>query len=219
MNEYKKKIDEIHAPESLITATLNRIHEEEKVQETTKIIKKPHRWIGISSMATVAAAIVLAIGLSGSNSRVNLIYNTVPETIVRTMSTEQTQDSMDVEEYSDYLGLDIQNLMENAALIKSEIHVVYEGEGIKEDEGCAYYNVGGEQVMIRFSKTMVVVPENLVGGEMSEVNGQAILAGVSRNGKEHMAAFEGNGINCFLSSSTMEQQEFEAFLLNFLKIF
>lgn len=238
MDKYRKKIDEMHAPEELITATLNKIHEEEKLQSATnssdtdiskkivagqrniQTVRKRNRWIGVSSLATVAAAVVIVIGLSGrSNPQMNLVYNTVPESIVRIATGEQTEDTMDIAEYSNYLGLDIQNLMDNATLIKSEIRVIYEGETVKEEEGTAYYNVNGEQMMIRFSKTVNTIPENLEAGEISEVNGQTILAGVSENGKERMAAFERNGITCFLISYSMEQQEFEEFLSGFLKNF
>lgn len=224
MIEYKKKTDEIHAPESLITATLDRIHEEEKMQSNANCnneavvpkTAKIYKW-GRAAFATVAAAIVLVIGLSGNNSQLNLVYNTVPESIVRTVTGEQAENNMTVEDYSAYLGIDIQKPTENANMIKSEINVAYDGETVVEDEGTVYYNVDGEQMMIRFSRTVDTAPDNLAIGKTSEVNGQTILVAVSENGTERMATFKRNGISCFLLSYSMEQQEFEAFLVSFLE--
>ncbi len=211
MNEYKKKVDDIHAPEALIHATLNRIHEEEKN------IIRPRKWAAGFTAVAAAAAVVLMIGLNnGNSSGVNLVYNTVPETLVRSMDGEQTESSMSVEDYSDYLGLDIQKPTENATLVKAEIRVVRDGDTVTEDEATVIYNVDGEQMMIQYSKTMDIVPENLLTGEMSDVNGQPVKVAVSENGKEHMAVFESGDVTFFVISYSMEKQEFEKFLLNFL---
>ena len=233
MDGYKKKINEIHAPEDLIKSTLSKIQEEEKkqqavngeantmLQEKTSEQKKEGRKrsrVGVAALATIAAAIVLVIGLSrGNQPQLNLKYNTMPETIVRAVIGEHTESNMSLEEYSAYLGMDIENLIENATLIKTKIYVVYEENAIVEDEGTAFYNVDGEQMMIRFSKTGNTMPETLREGEASQVDGRMVWAGVSENGKERMAAFEDKGISYFLMSYSMEQQEFEEFLTEFLK--
>ena len=244
MDSYKKKIDEIHAPESLIEATLNRIHEEEKsqsgIQNTVQagngekkanaeqknsvdkrvvsIGSRRNKWMGATTFAVAAAAVVIMMGVnSGSGAEVNLVYNTVPESIVKTITGDEAEDTMDVTTYSEYLGLNIQKPTENATLIKSDISIRYEDEAVKADEGTLYYNVNGEQMMIRFSKTMSMVPDNLAEGEWSELEGQKLLVGESENGKERMAAFECNGVNCFLFSNSMEQSTFEGFLTDFLQ--
>ena len=97
MEEYKKKLKEIHAPEELIQKTIHKIHEEEKQQEEkqqkekqqgdtdsrensqiqkstntigrmTKQAGKTHKWAVVSSLITVAAAVVLVVGLSRMNN-------------------------------------------------------------------------------------------------------------------------------------------------------
>ena len=257
MEEYKKKLKEIHAPEELIQKTIHKSHEEEKQQEEkrqegkqqeekqqkekqqgdtdsrensqiqkstntigrmTKQAGKTHKWAVVSSLITVAAAVVLVVGLSRmNNEQLHLVYNTVPETLLRTSFGEQEGNAMDAESYSDYLGIDIQNLTENASLVKTEIYVVYEGENIVEDEATAVYNVDGEQVLIRFSKTMDTMPEALTTGEPSIVNGVTVVAGQSENEKERMAAFEYNGMKCFVISYSMDQEAFEIFLRELLE--
>ena len=230
MNEYKKKVDGIHAPESLINATLNKIHEEEKMQEMTgeavkteigkpeQNIIRPRRWAAGFTAVAAAAAMVFVIGLSNRNgSQMNLIYNTVPETLVRSVDDEQSENSMRVEAYEKYLGMDIQKPTENATLVKAEIWVARDGDTITEDESTIIYNVDGEQMMIQYSKTKDIVPENLLTGELSEVNGQPVKLAVSANGKEYMAVFEVGEVTCFMISYSMEKQEFETFLQEFLK--
>lgn len=246
MDSYKKKIDEIHAPESLIEATLNRIKEEENSRSSMRntaqqgnvekkvnaeqkgrgekrvvaIGSKRNKWMGVTTLVAAAAAVVIMIGVnSGSDTGINLVYNTVPESIVKTVTGDEAEDTMDVTVYSEYLGLDIEKPTKNAILIKSDISIRYEGEVVKEDEGTLYYNVDGEQMMIRFSKTMSMVPDNLAEGEWSELEGQKLLLGESENGKERMAAFECNEVNCFLLSNSMDQTTFETVLTEFLKSF
>lgn len=223
--EYRKKVDEIHAPEALINATLNRIHEEEKLQngikgtttEPAKNIIRPRRWAAGFTAVAAAAAMVLAIGLSrGGSQEINLVYNTVPETLVRTMEGEQAENDMDVVSYSDYLGIDIQTPTENVTLVKAEIRVEQDGDVVTEDEGTVIYNVEGNQMVVQYSKTLNVMPENLMEGAASDVDGQQVYAAVSQNGKERMAAFERGGITCFLVTYSMEEQEFEEFLVDFL---
>lgn len=241
MDGYKRKVDGIKAPEALIAITLDKLHEEEKKQmsdepdaeqakaacnsinknslserRTIQKSGRRTRWITTSVLATAAAAVLFVIVLGGQE-KVLLNYNTVPETIVRPISEEQTESTMEAEAYSDYLGIDIQNPIDNAQFIKAKIHVVYDGETVKEDEAEAYYNVDGDQLMIRFSGTIGVMPENLAAGKESEVNGQVIVAGLSENGKERMAAFEKDGISFFIMSNSMDQQEFERVLLCFLE--
>lgn len=223
MNNYKKSIDQIHAPKSLIEDTLKTIHEEEKSEDTPSDTcvfrsKKSRKWVGISTFATVAAAITLIITLNiTSGNRIHLVYNTVSSDIVRPITEKQTESNMDADTYSEYLGLDLLHLVENAELIKTEIHVETEGSEITEDEGCAYYNVGGEQLMIKVSKTLDIIPKDLAEGNASELDGQTIFAGTGENDREHMAAFTWNGISFYLISYSMEQDEFETFLLDFFE--
>lgn len=215
MDGYKRKVDGIKAPEALITTTLDKLHEEEK--KTVQKPRKHKRWMGPSVLITTAAAAILLVIVLGGQEKVLLNYNTVPETIVRPVSEEQTESTMEAEAYSDYLGIDIQKPVDNARFIKAKIHVVYDEKTVKEDEAEAYYNVDGDQLMISFSRTISVMPENLAAGEESEVNGQVIVAGLSENGKERMAAFEKNGVSIFIMSNSMDQQEFERVLLCFLE--
>lgn len=232
MDNYRKKLDGMHAPESLITATINRIHEEEKLMEQSDGVElgnetaasgkshrvKRNRFAGVISIAAAAAVLILVMGMNAGNSgRMELIYNTVSETIVRSTLGEQVECDVDVDTFNEYLGVDIIHPVENAELVKSELYMEYDGDKVIADEACVYYNVDGEQLMIRYSKTLDVVPDQLESGEASEVNGLPILAGVSENEKERIAAFESDGIRYFIMSNSMDQETFEQFLTDFLE--
>jgi hypothetical protein len=90
MDEYKRKVDSIRAPEALIAATLNRIHEEEAKQAATvpqqPVVVKPfkprRKWAGFAAVAAAAAALVLVVGLNMiAPNQMKLTYGTVPDTI------------------------------------------------------------------------------------------------------------------------------------------
>lgn len=212
MKEYKKKIDEIHAPEALIATTLNRIHEEKK-------IIRPRRWAAGLTAVAAAAAVVLVIGLGrGNGASLNLVYNTVPETLVRSnIDSVHPGGTMEVEEYGAYIGLNIAKPTSNATVVKAEINVTEAVGVIIEDEATIVYNVDGEQMMVQYSGTKDIIPDSLKVGEVSQVEGHSVWVAVSENGKEYMASLHMEKATCFLLSYSMDRQEFEAFLSDFVK--
>lgn len=214
MNQYREKMDEIRAPESLRAQTLQEIRlaqaEENKRQKQPMRIWKP--LVGIAA----AACLVLVIGFFGGMTNDKLVYHTVPAAVVRELP-QDTQNNMTLEAYCDYLGVDISSPTGNAQLIKSEIRAEYADGVIREEESTFYYNVEGAPVMLRLSKTSAVAPESLQGREASEVADREVVAGISEDGTERMAAFECDGIHCFLLARQMERQDFERLLADVLE--
>lgn len=215
MNQYREKMDEIRAPESLRALTLQKIRlaqaEENKVKKQPIRIWKP--LVGIAA----AACLVLVIGFSGGVTNDKLVYHRVPAAVVRDLP-QNTQNNMTLEAYCDYLGVDISSPSENAQLIRSEIRVEYADGVIREEEGTFYYNAEGKPVMLRISKTSAVAPESLQGREVSEIADREVVAGISEEGTERMAAFECDGIHCFLLVRQMEQKDFEQLLADVLEV-
>lgn len=218
MDRYKEKMNDVHAPEALIEKTLDRIHAEE--QKTQTMIRhrssKTRKVVGISTMAGMAAAVALLVAVTGRDD-MELNYNTISEGIIRGTTETTVENNLDVETYSDYLGINITEWVEDAVLIKSEICVSYENEQIVTDEGTFYYNVEGDQVMVKISKTGEVAPEDLLRGMSSEVDGQIVFAGVNETEKERLAAFEYGDVSCLIMSYNMDQTEFESFLEKLLE--
>lgn len=217
MNQYRRKMDELRASESLRLQTLQAIRQAQVEEEEEKPPKHPKRiWIPLATMAA-AACLVLIISFSGGRVVApEIVYHTVPATVIR-IPPHAAQDSLSLEEYNAYLGLDISSLVGNAELIKSEITVQYEGEIIRDEEGTFYYNVEGAPVMLRISRTKDVAPQSLEDKAVSKIGDRNVVAGVSEDGTERMAAFEIAGINWFLLTHEMEQKDFESLLFGMLE--
>lgn len=225
MEEYKKSVDSQHAPEALITQTLQRIHEEERRQSggytEEKVVVgnggKRRRRSLIIMAAGMAAALAIVIGVSGSRS--SLYYNPVPESLVRgiTENGAPSENEMDVEAYSAYLGVDMTAVPEDTTLIKANISVSYAEDGIQvtEDEGTFYYNADGNQVMVKVSGTKEVAPEELLSGEVSRWHNMTVYAGEDETGGQRLAAVTQGNIHYFVMSYNMTEKEFEKFLKNF----
>lgn len=212
MNQYRRKMDELRAPDSLRNQTLQAIQQAQMEEQEDEPQKHPKRiWMPLVSLGA-AACLVIAIGLAGGRTApVDLVYHTVPATVVRTLP-QDVQSSLTVEEYGAYLGVDVSSLIDDAELIKSEIMAEYEGETIQGEEGTFYFNVQGKPVMLCLSKTKAVAPESLEGKTVSEIGQWDVVAAVSEDGTERMAAFDLEGIHCFLLARQMEQQDFEQLL-------
>ena len=224
MEEYKKSVDGQHAPEALITQTLQRIHEEERRQsgecaEENVVVGnggKRRRRSLIVMAAGMAAALAIVIGVSGSRS--SLYYNPVPESLVRGITENGSfENEMDVDAYSAYLGVDMTAVPENTTLIKANISVSYAADGIQvtEDEGTFYYNADGNQVMVKVSGTKEVAPEELLLGEVSQWHNMTVYAGEDETSGQRLAAITQGNIHYFVMSYNMTEKEFEKFLKNF----
>lgn len=218
MKQYREKMDELRAPDSVRNQTLQAIRQIQ-VEEKREKRQHPGRiWIPLVSLAA-AACLIIAIGFGGGGTdKTAMIYHTVPSSVIRTLP-QSSHNSLTIEEYSTYLGVDISSLMDNAELIKCEIWADAEGETIREEEGTFYYNVNGSPVTVCLSKTKAVMPKSLEGKAASEIGDRDVVAGVSADGTERMAAFEYGSVRCFLLARQMEQQDFEKLLSGMLKKF
>ena len=125
MDEYRKHVSEIHAPESLINTTLERIHEEQQTTITTDHSKKRKKSnivkFAVPVVAAAAAAMVVVTQLPSENA---LVYNTVPDMAFRTgdisadFGTFEENKEISAEEYSDYLGVEVDALFEGMEFTK-----------------------------------------------------------------------------------------------------
>lgn len=218
MDEYKRKVDSIRAPEALIAATLNRIHEEEKkeivaeTQQPAVVPFKPRRKRFGTAAFAAAAVLALVIGLNMNTPQMKLTYGTIPDTIVRSNLPTTDTRQMDLTEYSTLMDLDVESLIPDEVIIKSDIRVVMEGDFILSDECTVTYNAEGNPLMLRLSGTQDVLPEGLTQVELSDVEGLSIYAAVSGSGKSRMAGFRQDGFSFFLMGTDMDQEQFEAIL-------
>ena len=218
MDEYKRKVDAIRAPEALIASTLDRIHEEEKavaapeVRQPEVVPFKPRRkWFGTAAFAA-AAVLALIIGLNMNTSGMDLAYGTVPDTILRSELPPADAQQPEPGQYSALMGLNVEALIPSATVIKSDIQVVIRQASVASDECTLTYNAQGSPLILRLSGTQDVLPGELTQVRPSEVEDLAVYAAVSQSGKSHMAGFRLDGFSFFLMGSNMDEEQFEALL-------
>lgn len=218
MDEYKRKVDSIRAPEALIAATLNRIHEEEKkeivaeTQQPVVVPFKPRRkWFGTAVFAA-AAVLALIIGLNMNTSGMKLTYGTIPDTIVRSKLPAENALQLEPVQYSVLMGIDVEALVPGAVIIKSDIQVMMENDSVISDECTLTCSAEGNPLILRLSGTQDILPTELTQVQPSDVDGLAVYAAVGESGKSCMAGFRQNGFSFFLMGSNMDREQFETLL-------
>ena len=224
MDEYKRKVDSIQAPEALIAATLNRIHEEESKapradsQQSAAVIPfKPRRkWIRTAAFAA-AAALALVIGLNMKTSKTELTYGTIPDTIIRSNLPVSNTQQIEPAEYSDLVNMDITSLLPGGVIIKSDIQVILENDFILTDECTLTYNADGKPLILRLSRTQDILPDSLTQVEPSDVDGLRVYAAVSASGKIRIAGFRHADFSFLLMGTDIEQEPFESLLNNLIQ--
>lgn len=219
MDEYRKKVDGIRAPEALKEKTLLRIRQEaQKPSEEGKQEPVKHRrlvWMPVA-VAAAAACLVLVIGLTGRKPpETGLTYYTVSQSVLRAMPEGET--SVTAEQYSDYLGTDLEELVQDGQLIKTQISMQQEGQTVIAEQCAAYYDVQGKTVMLQLSKTTDLMPEELQEAPVSKIGDQSVRVGVSEDGKQYMAAFRCKGIHCFVLTRSMDKGLFEQLLTGLIR--
>lgn len=218
MDEYKRKVDSIRAPEALIAATLNRIHEEQKketapqTQQPAVVPFKPRgKWFGTAAFAA-AAVLALIIGLNMNTSGMELTYGTIPDTIVRSDFSAEGALQLEPLQYSALMGLDVEALVPGAAVIKSDIRVMMESDSVISDECTLTCSAEGNPLILRLSGTQDILPGELTQVQPTDVDGLAVYAAVSQSGKSCMAGFRQDGFSFFLMGSNMDKEQFETLL-------
>lgn len=175
MEEYKKSVENQHAPEALIQATLKRIQEEEtKMPEN--LPEKKIRKFPVTAVAGMAAAVLVLVGVTRLQSGSDIYYNQISDSIIKAetgfFSEEKLNEEIETYYYeADGVRLMVQTSKNNQLapkeLIKGESSQignveVYVGE-IKENnryvaafekDGIFYYIVGNNIEKKTFEKNL-----------------------------------------------------------------
>lgn len=218
MDEYRKHVSDIHAPESLINTTLERIHTEQqaemKVQRHKKHGKSNIIKLAVPALAAAAAVMIFVTKLPDGNT---LIYNTVPDLAFRTgdISVDfgifAENKEMSAEEYSDYLGVELDALFEGMELTKADIEVRYDAKGrlITDDEGILHYRSSEGSVILECSMTKDMIPEVLKQGEVSCIDGNDVYLAVNEQESVLTAAGKTNDFSYYIRAEGMDKRQFE----------
>lgn len=226
MDEYRKHVSEIHAPESLINTTLERIHEEQQTTITTGYSKKRKKSnivkFAVPVMAAAAAALIVVTQLPSENT---LTYNTVPDMAFRTgdisidFGTFEEKKEISAEEYSDYLGVEVEALFEGMELTKADIEVRYDTKGrmIIEDESTLHYQSAEGKIVLECSRTKDMIPDVLKQEEVSSIAGNELWLAINEQESILTAAGEVNEVSYCIRAEGMDKKQFEKIMKNFFK--
>lgn len=232
MKEYREYVDAQHAPQELVEGTLMRIQEaaadssvrldEIPEQKTAGIYKNSHgrmtkRGIVLTA-AGLAACLLIFIGLYGSRPR--LSYNMVSDVRLRSGLPEGYSKELTLEEYEDYLGIDLTGMLEEYEQQGSRIHADYDEtqQSIRKDEGTFYLNVEDHIVIMKVSKSGLELPGTLQSGEASSINGVTVYAGEDAVTGQLLAVFRLGEVECSFVSQDMSKRQFERVLKQMLEV-
>ena len=225
MEEYKKKLDSVHAPDALIAATLNRIHEEASgkssssdqkstVIEPFKARRKRH---GISAIVAAAAVLAIVIALSGKAPQHELNYGTVADIVVRAGLPSDTEQEWELSEYSALVGIDAETLLPDADIVKVKIRAEIENDILIRDECSLTYDADGRPLTLTLSATQDVLPNALTPLPPSDFEGISVYAAVSESGSLRLAGFSIDGFSFCLAGNNMDSGQFEELLTALIK--
>lgn len=233
MDNYKKDIDNMHAPDALIEKTLQAIRNQkdapqEKMQqdqkdETVIPITRAHRKRFPVFPVTAAAAAVVILAAVYFPNRDQYNWSEISSlSVSRTASQEFSQaddSSVSVSEYSDFIGEDCRKLIDGCEYTDGSAEIVKEDGEVTDDIGIFYYDSDNTEVMLVVSKTHDVTPDAMADLETSRVEGQSVfLAKSGDEGNESWyASGERDGLSYYLFSATADETGFKKILKNFLK--
>ena len=225
MDEYRKHVSDIHAPESLINTTLERIHEEQQTTITTGHSKKRKKSNIVKFAVPVMAAAAALIVVTQLPSENTLTYNTVPDMAFRTgeisidFGTFEENKEIAAEEYSDYLGVEVDALFEGMELTKADIEVRYDTKGrmIIEDESTLHYQSAEGKIVLECSRTKDMIPDVLKQEEVSSIAGNELWLAINEQESILTAAGEVNEVSYCIRAEGMDKKQFEKIMKNFFK--
>lgn len=221
MKEYRNRVDAQHAPQELIEGTIQYIHEMDQTANKASLPvtdlnlhkqKAVRRTAAAAAIAVcLAACLIVFIGRSGQP---RFSYHTVSDIMFRDRLPEMYMEEWSLQEYEAYLGTDLIKLPEEYKLVTSKIYVKRDGESqsVLADEGTFYLEANGCVVILKSSKSGMEVPEELLSGSGTDINGVTVYVGENAQDKKLLAAFWQGDVEYYLICNDMSKRQFEKML-------
>lgn len=223
MKEYRDRVNAQHAPQELIEQTIQSIHEANPALNQMSLpedYKKLHRQKVKRRIAAVTAAaacfaacLIIYIGIAVPS---RFSYNQVSDIMFRDRLSEINIEELDLQEYEEYLGTELMKLPSEYEPAASKIYVKYDEESrsILADEGTFYLypEAEGSVVILKTSKSGLEIPEELLSGEGTEINGTTVYVGENAQNKQLLAAFCQEDVEYYLICNDMSKKQFEKLL-------
>lgn len=204
-DRYKDYIDQIHAPAQLIEDTIKKVKEEEKA---SKKFKRKSFYPYLAA-GTVAAMVTVAVGINFSMNSV--VYTNISEPMIRINDRADKYNSMSIEDYEKYVGIDLEDLINEENIERSSIDVIMGEDGVTPvyDEAVFSFSVDGKLMTTKLSKTEDISPEQLIESPESKVGSYKIHFGTDDSGKKLYAGGNFNGVNYYITGNGIEKKEFK----------
>lgn len=216
---YNEKIKNIHASQELINITLEKIY-----QEQNKIKKKNrirNNIIKFSIPMVAAAIIIFSIQPQFEDS---FVYNKMPNMSFISQKNQVTmgeyyKEKIDVDEYEDYINIDLGRLMIECNLKVKKIELKYESDDmeIMDDEGL-FTSVGEKsKISLRISKNKNLISQGTEDFTISKYGGKEILLAINEDENMIIAMGTGDKVSYYIKGTNIEKDEFEKKIKKILK--
>lgn len=246
IEKYKKDLDQVHAPASLVESTLRRIEELERNPEANQSADSDarrntgqesgagrqagsRRFIifrrSAPARASLVAAAAVVVIVSVSLLRPNDHFTEIPaNTVVRSLSENEVGSAAtdsDIEDYNDFIGTDCRELLgDDASFTGGSTSLEQDGDTVTDDQGTFYYSVDGTEFMLVLSRTHDVTPAAMKDLEESKVAGQSVILAKSESEGEtasYYAAGKKDDVSFYLYSARTDEESFMKVLKQLLK--
>lgn len=217
MKEYKDNVNAQHAPSELVERTIQRMHEEEQTTDVVWHKRKSTNKVTsmVALVACLAACLIVYLGIAGMP---RFSYTEVSDVMYRDRLPGTNMVEWDLEKYETYLGEKLIQMPEKYKMVTSKIYVNYDEESrdVLADEGTFYLEHDGSIVILKTSKSGLEIPQELLSGVETDINGTMVYAGEDVTNHQLVAAFWQGDVEYYLICHNMSKRQFEIILKSML---
>ncbi|MDO5521099.1 MAG: hypothetical protein Q4G58_11465 [bacterium] len=202
MNEqYKDDMKQLHAPNDLKEDTIHK------------------KQIAGIAITVIVIAVAMAIAISKVHPTKAHVYNMIVNEQINGDLVGTDKPDMSKEEYSNYLGMNVMELIKGETPSNYTIQVTNSKKGkiAEKDKGIFYYNVNGDMLRIELSKTEELAPKGLLQGTASKLDGKDVYLGKYEGRQQICATGKINQVSYLIVGEMMEAEQFEKIVTRFLE--
>lgn len=216
---YNEKIKNIHASQELINTTLGKIHQEQnKIRKKNRI---KNNIIKFSLPMVAAAIIIFSIQPQFEGE---FVYNKMPNMSFvsqekQVVMGEYYKEKIDVDEYENYIKVELAQLMTECNLKAKKIELKYQNDSmeIMDDEGL-FTSIGEKsKISLRISKNKNLISQGINDFKTSKYCGKEILLAINEDENMIIAMGNGDNVSYYIKGTNIDKNEFEKKIKKILK--
>ncbi|MBO4591626.1 MAG: hypothetical protein J5684_03585, partial [Eubacterium sp.] len=128
-----------------------------------------------------------------------------------------TYQTMSLSEYSELIGIDISPIKESMQLENEIVYVSSKEDESGQDKGDIRLKCDTGNADILISRSNSIVPQELMNGIPTDINGREVYIGEYSNDQVYIAYFDINGVSFSLQTVGVEKEEFNTMLEDLVK--